>query len=31
MKSPESHFTMPYAYLLSGDLAADFWTLSIVE
>lgn len=27
----KGYFTMPYSYLLSGDLAADFWTLSMVE
>ena len=24
-------FTMPYAYLTDADLAADFWTVRIVE
>ncbi len=27
----KGYFTMPYAYLQSGDLAADFWTLRVVE
>ena len=24
-------FTLPYAYLASSELAADFWTLRLVE
>jgi C1A family cysteine protease len=27
----EGYFTMPYAYLTDGDLAADFWTVRVVE
>jgi len=27
----KGHFTMPYAYLLSSNLASDFWTLRTVE
>lgn len=27
----EGYFTMPYAYLLSADLADDFWTIRMVE
>jgi hypothetical protein len=25
------YFTMPYAYLLSADLAADFWTIRMMQ
>jgi C1A family cysteine protease len=27
----DGYFTMPYAYLLSEDLADDFWTIRLVE
>ena len=27
----EGHFTVPYAYLLDQNLAADFWTIGLVE
>ena len=27
----EGYFTMPYAYLTDSGLAADFWTLRLVE
>ena len=27
----KGYFTMPYAYLLSAQLASDFWTLRVVE
>jgi len=27
----KGHFTMPYAYLLDGNLADDFWTIRVVE
>ena len=27
----KGYFTMPYAYLLSAQLASDFWTIRVVE
>ena len=27
----KGYFTMPYAYLISGSLASDFWTIRMVE
>lgn len=27
----QGYFTMPYAYLLDGNLADDFWTIRVVE
>ena len=27
----KGYFTMPYGYLLSGDLAGDFWTIRLTE
>ncbi len=27
----KGYFTMPYAYLITGNLASDYWTLRMVE
>jgi C1A family cysteine protease len=27
----DGYFTMPYAYLLDGNLSDDFWTVKLVQ